>query len=90
MRCAGAVAASGFDDAFDDFPPTTSAAETNSSNAPTAAEAQFGDFADLDEAQPGGTAATGAGSVTKEQTVGDLIAQLPDLSYMLERTVAPA
>ena len=93
MWCADvSIATSGFEDAFDNFPASsTSAAESDvaSTHAAPAAEASFGDFADLDVAQSNGASApTKADSAVKKRSVADLIAQLPDLSYMLEYSVA--
>ena len=51
-------------------------------------EAQFGDFADLDEVHPSGAVAAAEGIAAKERRVAELIAQLPDLTYMLEHSVA--
>lgn len=79
-----------FGDAFGDFPPSsTAAAETDvsRSHASPSVEAQFVDFADLGEANSAGITGTGAGVAAKQPRVADLIAQLPDLAYMLEHSV---
>jgi hypothetical protein len=85
------AAASGFEDAFDDFPSSTKASESgvSSSYAAPSLEEQFGDFADIGEAQPSSAVTAAEGTVAKERRVADLIAQLPDLTYMLEHSVAP-
>ena len=85
------IAASGFEDAFDDFPASSTSAaqsDTASTHAAPAAEASCGNFADLDAAQSNGASATETDSAVKKRSVADLIAQLPDLTYMLEYSVA--
>lgn len=89
MRCADASATAGFEDAFDDFSRGSTAAESDASGFHAAAGAQFGDFTDLSDALSSPVAPSGAGSVATERKVADLIAQLPDLTYMLEHSVAP-
>jgi hypothetical protein len=81
------AAATGFEDAFDDFPPSPTGVGATEQDPPFSepAESQFDDFGSLDVAQP--NAANVAGTGTDPQSVADLIAKLPDLTFMLERSV---
>ena len=96
------AAASGFDDAFDDFPPAAAASDLQ----PPVQDDDFGaDFAPVAAVSPvqdddfgGDFGADFGGDVGEDATpptpaaaqprgVGDLIAQLPDLSFMLQHSV---